>query len=103
MGSRWRVGSRVGCWLGRSLLNGSPPLGALVLSTQWKPRLDWVRAGRYHADTNRGTGVLPGWPAGATEGVEEGLRRRIAEELGSFRHLSLSLLAAHCHTAIEKS
>ncbi len=55
MWSRWLVGSRFGCWLGRSLLPGSPPLGLRALSTQRKPRLDWVRAGRYHADTNAGT------------------------------------------------
>ncbi len=48
-------------------------------------------------------GTFAGWLAGATEGVEEGLGRRIAEELGSFRHLPLSLLAPHCHTSIEKS
>ena len=51
---RLLVGGRFGCWLGRSLLNGSPTLGVRALSTQRKPRLDWVRAGRYHSDANAG-------------------------------------------------
>ena len=84
MGPKWRAGSRFGAWVGSSLVSGSSLLGVGALGIQGKLRLDRVRVGRYHFGRECWRGTLLEWPAGATEGVDEGLGRRIAEELGSF-------------------